>query len=133
MGTSNIYPRCPAKNILDFLVKIFFFKKSKIGHGGTTRNRIPSSTTVTEFSKTFPVFYKWPDLTDVQVVLTSTVFYSARCGAPQTTPADLGIWIYLFLGDLRAVPMRMHAFTELAKRKGCEICVWYSEHLPGEL
>jgi hypothetical protein len=29
--------------------------------------------------------------------------------------------------------MRLHAFTELAKREGCEICVWYSEHLPGEL
>ena len=28
---------------------------------------------MTEFSKTFPVFYKWPDLTDVQVALTSTV------------------------------------------------------------
>jgi hypothetical protein len=31
--------------------------------------------------------------------------------------------------------MRLHAFsfTELAKRKGCEICVWYSEHIPGTL
>jgi hypothetical protein len=28
---------------------------------------------VTEFSKTFLVFYKWPDLTDVQVVLPGTV------------------------------------------------------------
>ena len=28
---------------------------------------------MTEFSKTFPVFYKWPDLTDVQVMLTGTV------------------------------------------------------------
>jgi hypothetical protein len=28
---------------------------------------------VTEFSKTFPVFFKWPDLTDVQVMLTGTV------------------------------------------------------------
>ncbi len=65
LGTSNIYPRCPAKNILDFPMKIFFFKKSKIGHGGCTQNWIPSTTTVTEFSKTFPVFYKWPDLTDV--------------------------------------------------------------------
>jgi hypothetical protein len=52
---------------------IFFSKKSKIGHGGSPRNRIPQGTTVTEFSKTFPVFYKWPDLTDVQVALTSTV------------------------------------------------------------
>ena len=73
LGTCNIYPGCPAKNILDFTMKIFFFKKSKIGHGITTWNSIPSSNTVTEFSKTFPVFYKWPDLTDVQVVLTSTV------------------------------------------------------------
>jgi hypothetical protein len=54
-------------------MKIFFFKKSKIGHGGSPRNRIPQGTTVTEFSKTFPVFYKWPDLTDLQVALTSTV------------------------------------------------------------
>jgi hypothetical protein len=28
---------------------------------------------VTEFSKTFPVFYKWPDLTNIQVVLPGTV------------------------------------------------------------
>jgi hypothetical protein len=54
-------------------MKIFFFKKSKIGHGGTTQNRIPTGTTVTEFSKTFPVFYKWPDLTNIQVVLPGTV------------------------------------------------------------
>ena len=27
---------------------------------------------MTEFSKTFPVFYKWPDLTDVQVMFTGT-------------------------------------------------------------
>jgi hypothetical protein len=37
------------------------------------RNYIPRATTVTDFSKTFLVFYKWPDLTDVQVVLRSTV------------------------------------------------------------
>ena len=54
-------------------MEIFFSKKSKIGHGGCTRNWIPSATTVTEFSKTFPVFYKWPDLTDVQGIVTSTV------------------------------------------------------------
>ena len=54
-------------------MKIFFFKKSKIGHGGPTQNRILRRTTVTEFSKTFLVFYKWPDLTDVQGILTSTV------------------------------------------------------------
>ena len=41
LGTSNIYPRCPAKNILDFPMKIFFFKKSKIGHGGSPRICIP--------------------------------------------------------------------------------------------
>jgi hypothetical protein len=51
----------------------FFYKKKKIGHGGPPQNLILRSTTVTEFSKTFPVFYKWPDLTDVQVALTSTV------------------------------------------------------------
>ena len=73
LGTSNIYPGCPAKNIWDFPMKIFFFKKSKIGHGGSPRNWIPQGTTVTEFSKTFLVFYKWPDLTDVQVVLSGTV------------------------------------------------------------
>jgi hypothetical protein len=60
-------------------------------------------------------------------------FYTAPCGAPHTTPADLGISIYLFLWPRWAVPMRLHAFTELAKRKGCEICVWYSGQLPGGL
>ena len=74
LGTSNIYPGCPAKNIRDFTMEIFFFQKSKIGHGGCTQNWIPITTTVTEFSKTFPVFYKWPDLTDVQVMLTGTVY-----------------------------------------------------------
>ena len=54
-------------------MKIFFSKKTKIGHGGCTQIGILRTTTVTEFSKTFPVFYKWPDLTDVQVALTSTV------------------------------------------------------------
>jgi hypothetical protein len=49
---------------------IFSQKIKKIGHGITTWNSIPSSNTVTEFSKTFQVFYKWPDLTAVQVVLT---------------------------------------------------------------
>jgi hypothetical protein len=29
---------------------------------------------VTEFSKTFLVFYKWPDLTDVQGLVRSTVW-----------------------------------------------------------
>jgi hypothetical protein len=29
--------------------------------------------------------------------------------------------------------MRLHAYTELAKRKGCELCVWYSEHFSGLL
>ena len=29
--------------------------------------------------------------------------------------------------------MRVHAFTELAKHKGCGICVMYSEPLPGGL
>ena len=29
LGTSNIYPGCPAKNISDFSIKIFFFKKIK--------------------------------------------------------------------------------------------------------
>ena len=73
LGTSNIYPGCPAKNIRDFTMKIFFSKKSKIGHGITTQNWILRSYTVTEFSKTFLVFYKWPDLTDVQGIVTSTV------------------------------------------------------------
>ena len=59
-------------------MKIFFFKKLKIGHGGCTQNRILSTTTVTEFSKTFLVFYKWPDLTDVQVVLHGTVRTRSR-------------------------------------------------------
>jgi hypothetical protein len=29
--------------------------------------------------------------------------------------------------------MRVHIFTELAKHKGCGICVWSSEPLPGTL
>ena len=36
LGTSNIYPRCPAKNIVFFPMKIFFVKKLKIGHGGSS-------------------------------------------------------------------------------------------------
>ena len=86
LGTSNIYPGCPAKNILDFTMKIFFFKKLKIGHGGCTRNWIPSATTVTEFSKTFLVFYKWPDLTDVQGILTSTVYVLQLSTVPMVEP-----------------------------------------------
>jgi hypothetical protein len=73
---------------IGFYYEFFSFKKSKIGHGITTWNTIPSihSNTVTEFSKTFPVFYKWPDLTDVQVVLTTagtgTVpFYQQRASS----------------------------------------------------
>jgi hypothetical protein len=54
-------------------MKIFPPEKSKIGHGGSPRTWIPQETTVTEFSKTCLVFYKWPDLTDVQVVITNTV------------------------------------------------------------
>jgi hypothetical protein len=54
-------------------MKIFSPEKSKIGHGGSPRTWIPQGTSVTEFSKTFLVFYKWPDLTDVQVVLTTRV------------------------------------------------------------
>ena len=60
-------------------------------------------------------------------------FYTAPCGAPHTTPADLGILIHLFFWPLRRVPIRVHAFTELAKHKGCGICVMYSEPLPGRL
>ena len=51
-------------------------------------------------------------------------------------PADLGISINLLLEapwHLWRVPMRLHAFTELAKHKGCGVCVWYSEPLPGVL
>jgi hypothetical protein len=69
-------------------MKIFFFKKSKIGHGITTWNSIPSSntSTVTEFSKTFLVFYKWPDLTDVQVVpwVVLRGMYTVRVGGIST-------------------------------------------------
>ena len=65
----------PSKNILDFTntMKIFFPEKSKIGHGGPPRNWIPQGTTLTEYLKTFLVFYKWPDLTDVQGIVHSTV------------------------------------------------------------
>jgi hypothetical protein len=37
---------CPAKNILNFRMKIIFFKKSKIGHGGRTPNLIPPVTVI---------------------------------------------------------------------------------------
>ena len=40
---------------------------------------------MTEFSKTFPVFYKWPDLTDVQVMLTGTVVEKPFEGATNST------------------------------------------------
>ena len=70
-------------------MKIFFFKKSKIGHGGSPRNRIPQGTTVTEFSKTFPVFYKWPDLTDVQGIVTSTVPMSRRTRVESFGPLSM--------------------------------------------
>ena len=50
-----------------------FSQKIKIGHGSPTQNLILRRTTVTEFSRTFLVFYKWPDMTDVQGILTSTV------------------------------------------------------------
>ena len=56
-----------------FYYENIFFKKSKIGHGGPTQNRIMRRTTVTEFSKTFLVFYKWLNLTDVQVIVRSKV------------------------------------------------------------
>ena len=72
LGTCNIHLGCPPKNIWDFTIKNVFTKK-KTGHGGTTRNRIPRSTTVTEFSEIFLVFYKWPDLTDVQGIVHGTV------------------------------------------------------------
>ena len=61
-----------------FYYENIFSKKSKIGHGVTTWNSIPSSNTVTEFSKTFPVFYKWPDLTDVQGIMHSIVTLGSR-------------------------------------------------------
>ena len=57
-------------------------------------------------------------------------FYTVPCCAPRTTTADLGISIHLFFWFLRRVPMRLHAFTELAKHKGFGICVMYSEPLP---
>jgi hypothetical protein len=54
-----------------FFYENIFFKKSKFCHGGCSWNGFLVTTTVTEFSKTFLDFYKWPDLTDVQVVLRS--------------------------------------------------------------
>jgi hypothetical protein len=63
---------------IGFYYENIFSKNQKIGYGITTWNSIPSSNTVTEFSKTFPVFYKWPDLTDVQGIVTSTV-YNVQC------------------------------------------------------
>ena len=67
---------------IGFSYKNIFFKKSKIGHGKATQNSILRSFTVTEFSKTFLVFYKWPDLTDLQGISRGTVgtMYSTRYG-----------------------------------------------------
>jgi hypothetical protein len=88
MGTCDIYPGRPPKNILNFSVKTFFSKKSKTGHIGRTQNQILRTTTMTEFSKTFLVFYKWPNLTDVQVMLRGTVPV-AYCGQGQGLPHRL--------------------------------------------
>jgi hypothetical protein len=46
---------------------------------------------VTEFSKTFPVFYKWPDLTDVQVMLTGTVVHRYNTPSPICRAASQGL------------------------------------------
>jgi hypothetical protein len=75
LGTCNIYPGCPANNIWELTIKIYIFptKKLRIGHGDPTQNWIMRRTTVTEFSKTFLVFYKWLNLTDVQVIVHSKV------------------------------------------------------------
>ena len=62
-----------SKKHMEFYYGSIFFKKSKIGHGGPTQNSILRRTTVTEFSKTFLVFYKWPNLTNYQGVLPGTV------------------------------------------------------------
>jgi hypothetical protein len=35
-GLRDIYPGRPAKNIWGFTMKVFFPKKSKIGHGGSS-------------------------------------------------------------------------------------------------
>jgi hypothetical protein len=58
-------------------------------------------------------------------------FYTAPCGAPHTTPADLGISINLFFWLRRRAPLRLHAFTELAKHKGFGVCVMYSSPFLG--
>jgi hypothetical protein len=58
---------------IGFYYETIFPEKSKIGHGGSPRNWIPQGTIVTEYSKTFLVFYKWPDLTYVQGIVTTVV------------------------------------------------------------
>jgi hypothetical protein len=56
-------------------------------------------------------------------ILYSTI---RRTSHHSRTPADLGISIYTGLVFLvRAGRSHAPAFTELAKHKGCEICVWY--------
>jgi hypothetical protein len=70
------------KHIGFFYENIFFQKiknRSRWSYS-STQNWILRRTTVTEFSKTFLVFYKWPDLTDVQGVVTSssTVFVAVK-------------------------------------------------------
>jgi hypothetical protein len=78
-------------------MKIFFPKKSKIGHGGPTQNRILRRTTVTDFSKTSPVFYKWRNLADVQVVLRGTVRFSdgSRISFSKVLPGTDFVWVII--------------------------------------
>ncbi len=62
------------QHMRSYYKKYIFFQKSKIGHGDATQNWIMRRTTVTEFSKTFLVFYKWLNLIDVQVIVHSKVY-----------------------------------------------------------
>jgi hypothetical protein len=74
----------------DFTMKIFLSKKSEIGHGGCTQNWILRTTTMTEFSKTLLVFYKWPDLTDVQGISCTTGVAYLLGRVPGSNPS---VWL----------------------------------------
>jgi hypothetical protein len=87
-------------------MKIFCFKKSKIGHGGCTQNRILSNHRDRIFEN-FPrchirytSIHKWPDLTDVQVVLTSTVgralINNTDCTVALTDSASTDVFLNIF-------------------------------------
>ena len=110
------------KNIWDFTIKIFFLKKSKVGHGGPTicptQNRILRRTTVTDFSKTFLVFYKLPDLTDVQGILATQAVRVLNFSTFSHFP---GSWALRWLRNKAVHSMTLYRYRPIGYSK-CIIC-----------